>query len=150
MKRNTGTTFLPALLLAAAFFALPHTADSAVMNDYCIQPPFVTQSVPPLVMFEVGRDHKLYYQAYDDASDLDEDGRLDYHYKHSIDYFGYFDPYKCYEFSGGSTGGTNANSQFNPKAVTTDKFCSSAGGQWSGNVLNWLTMGCNQKRGKQK
>ena len=71
------------------------------MQDYCIVPPFVSQSVPPLVMFEVGREHKLYYEAYNDASDFDEDGKLDVDYKHSIDYYGYFDYNKCYTYGSG-------------------------------------------------
>ncbi len=33
----------------------------------------------------------------------DEDGRLDVDYKHSIDYYGYFDFNKCYSYS--SSGG---------------------------------------------
>lgn len=115
------------------FISLPfisvHEADAATMQDYCVVPPFVSQSVPPLVMFEVGREHKLYYEAYNDASDFDEDGRLDVDYKHSIDYYGYFDFNKCYTYS---------SAEFVPVSVTTDKFCSA--GQWSGNVLNWITM----------
>jgi type IV pilus assembly protein PilY1 len=118
------------------FISLPflclYETEAASMQDYCIVPPFVSQSVPPLVMFEVGREHKLYYEAYNDASDFDEDGRLDVDYKHSIDYYGYFDFNKCYTYSSTGTG------QFTPVSVTTDKFCSS--GQWSGNVLNWITM----------
>lgn len=127
-------------LFLCSVFSVPGCADAAVMNDYCIQPPFIAAPIPPLVMFEVGRDHKLYYEAYNDAADLDDDGKLDVDYKHSIDYYGYFDPYKCYTFSGGVNGGTNVNDQFNPVSLTTDKFCSSGGGQWSGNVLNWISM----------
>ena len=33
-------------------------------------PLFLTQDVPPIVMLTMGRDHKLYYEAYNDASDL--------------------------------------------------------------------------------
>ncbi|HTP64355.1 MAG TPA: PA14 domain-containing protein [Geobacteraceae bacterium] len=108
-----------------------NSACYAAMNNYCALPPFVAQSVPPLTMLVSGKDHKLFYQAYSDAADLDEDGKLDIEYTHSIDYYGYFDSYKCYAYD--STAG-----QFNPANTTTDKFCAS--GQWSGNVLNWLTM----------
>lgn len=114
------------------------SAASAPMNDYCIMPPFIAQVVPPLVMFETGRDHKFYFQAYNDAIDLDEDGQVDNRYKHSIQYYGYFDPFKCYTHSGGATGGSGGTDKFTPVSITTDKFCSS--GQWSGNVLNWLSM----------
>jgi len=120
------------LIFLALCLPLSRQSEAATMQDYCVVPPFIAQSVPPLVMFETGRDHKLYYEAYNDASDLDEDGKLDIAYKHSIDYYGYFDPNKCYTYS--STG----SGEFNPVSVTSTKFCNA--GQWSGNVLNWLNM----------
>jgi len=107
---------------------------SAAANDYCIKPPFVSQSAPPMVMFEVGRDHKLYYEAYNDGVDLNGDGRIERTYDHSIEYYGYFNPYKCYTPASGSS----ANDYFTPVATNTDRFCSS--GQWGGNILNWLSM----------
>jgi type IV pilus assembly protein PilY1 len=110
----------------------PGTSSGVVdINNYCNIPPFVSQSVPPLVMLIAGRDHKWYYEAYNDAMDLDEDGRLDVGYMHNIDYYGYYDNHKCYTYD-------NATGLFSPASVTTDKFCSS--GEWSGNILNWLTM----------
>jgi type IV pilus assembly protein PilY1 len=137
MKRVTNINIVTLLgvsffiFLSLSFFGISE-AGAATMQDYCIVPPFVSQSVPPLVMFEVGREHKLYYEAYNDASDFDEDGRLDVDYKHSIDYYGYFDFNKCYTYSSSGTG------EFTPVSLTSDKFCSS--GQWSGNVLNWMSM----------
>ena len=126
---KTALLGLSFFILISLLFLCIHETEAAIMQDYCIVPPFVSQSVPPLVMLEVGREHKLYYEAYNDASDFDEDGELDVDYKHSIDYYGYFDYNKCYTYGSG---------KFTPVSVTTDKFCSS--GQWSGNVLNWLTM----------
>lgn len=119
--------FLSAWLLLTPAFA-------AVMNDYCIRPPFISQPVPPMVMFEIGRDHKLYYEAYNDGVDLDGDGKIERTYDHSIEYYGYFNPYKCYTH----TGGAASNDMYNPVGTNADRFC--AAGQWSGNVLNWLTM----------
>lgn len=104
---------------------------AASMSDYCSVPPYIAQILPPLVMLDVARDHKLYYEAYNDAADLDGDGKLDIDYTHSIDYYGYFDLYKCYTYDTGT-------SMFKPAKTTATKFCSS--NQWSGNVLNWLTM----------
>ena len=109
-------------------------ARAVTMADYTSAPPFIGQSAPPLVMMVMGRDHKLYYEAYNDASDLDGDGQLDVGYKHSIDYYGYFDSYKCYDYT---TGGTD---RFIPVSTTTDKYCASGSGYWSGNFLNWLSM----------
>lgn len=92
-------------------------------------PLFVSQSVPPLNMLVMGRDHKLYYEAYNDASDLDGDGVIDVGYKPAIDYYGYFDSNRCYSYN------TN-NNRFNPEGQANGKKCS---GQWSGDYLNYLT-----------
>lgn len=117
------------LTLFAVLLTMPKSQDASVdMNNYCYKPPSIAQEIPPIVMFVMGRDHKLYYEAYNDASDLDDDGKIDVGYKHSIDYYGYFDPYKCYDYDG---------SKFVPVSKTTNKYCS---GQWSGNFLNWLSM----------
>lgn len=92
-------------------------------------PLFLTNKVPPLTMLVVNRDHQLYFEAYNDLIDLDGDGIIETRFKPSIDYYGYFDSYKCYAY--------NASSQyFYPFSITTTKRCS---GTWSGNFLNYLT-----------
>jgi hypothetical protein len=101
------------------------------MTEYCYVPPTIGTPIPPLVMLVMERDHRLYYEAYNDASDLDGDGKLDVGYKHSIDYYGYFDPYKCYGYD-------TSRNMFVPSYPTSDKYC--GGDAWSGNFLNWLTM----------
>jgi type IV pilus assembly protein PilY1 len=99
-------------------------------------PLFLSGNVAPLNMLVVGRDHKLFYEAYADHSDLDGDTTLDIGYRgfdlnsdgeFKIDYYGYFDSYKCYAYSGGI---------FVPQSTNSDKRCSS---QWSGDWLNWVT-----------
>ena len=82
----------------------------------------------------MGRDHKLYYEAYNDASDLNGDGVLDVGYKGhlstaqgGIDYYGYFDSHRCYSYDSG---------RFKPGAAAPNKTCSNA---WSGDFLNYLT-----------
>ncbi|MEY8194402.1 MAG: hypothetical protein RPR28_06050, partial [Cycloclasticus sp.] len=107
--------------LVGLYFA--GTAFAAVSQT----PLFLTTSVPPIVMLTMGRDHKLYYEAYNDASDLDGDGALDIRYTPSIDYYGYFDSYKCY---------TYGSDKFTPVSVSADKTCA---GNWSGDFLNYLT-----------
>lgn len=107
-------------------------AESAA--DYSLVPPFVTAGVPPLVMLVLGRDHKLYYEAYNDASDIDGDGNLDIGFKPAIEYYGYFDANRCYEYVTGS-------SRFEPRENSGENRSCGAGkqGRWSGNFLNYLT-----------
>ncbi|MFA5590009.1 MAG: PilC/PilY family type IV pilus protein [Lysobacteraceae bacterium] len=94
------------------------------------------QDAPPLNMLVMGRDHKLYYEAYNDASDLNGDGVLDVGYKGhlpldegGIDYFGYFDSHRCYSYN-------VSERKFSPGAAAPSKTCSNA---WSGDFLNYLT-----------
>ena len=93
-------------------------------------PFLVGERVPPQVMLAITKDQQLFKKAYDDFSDIDSDGILDNTYKHSIDYYGYFDPKKCYAYANGSN-------RFEPQSVSNSKYCS---GEWSGNFLNWATM----------
>jgi type IV pilus assembly protein PilY1 len=135
--------------------------------DYYSTPSFLTSQVPPLVMLVMGKNHKLFYEAYNDASDLNEDGVLDVGYKGEdepyidtntnnrwdigesftdsngdgrwtpgIDYYGYFDSFKCYNYS---------SNTFVPVAApkvggAASKKC--VGGNdayWSGDFLNYVT-----------
>ncbi|PPK64586.1 type IV pilus assembly protein PilY1 [Methylobacter tundripaludum] len=93
-------------------------------------PLFLTLSVTPIVMLNVSKDHQLYFKAFDDFSDLDKDGTPETTYKHGIDYYGYFDSYKCYSYN-------TTNNRFEPSSTTSTKYCT---GLWSGNFLNWASM----------
>ncbi len=99
----------------------------------------ITASAPPLTMLVVGRDHKLFYEAYNDASDLDEDGSLDIRFNPRITYYGLFDSNLCYQYNDRYDDALNTSNQglFQPSgragALNT---CKKA---WSGNFLNYLT-----------
>lgn len=94
-------------------------------------PLYLTASQPPLIMMTMARDHKLYYEAYNDYSDLDGDGTLDLRYNPDIEYYGYFDSYKCYNYTDGI---------FTPVAVTANKKCTGGNDTyWSGDFLNYVT-----------
>jgi len=122
-KPNTLSSFIVALACL-----LPFPAVQAAVSQVPAQLPlFVNNSVPPLNMLVVGRDHKLFFPAYNDASDLDGDGSIDIRYKPSITYLGYFDSNTCYTHNG---------SYFTAIAAATNKTCS---GNWSGDYLNYLT-----------
>jgi type IV pilus assembly protein PilY1 len=82
----------------------------------------------PMVVLNMSKDHQLFYRAYNEYTDIDFDGIPDTTYNHAINYYGYFDYSKCYEYNGG---------KYIPKANTANKYCA---GQWSGNFLNWSTM----------
>ncbi len=103
------------------------------MSDFFSTPIDSAFSAPPLAMLTLSNDHQLYYKAYDDYSDLNNDGTLDLTYNHAIDYYGYFDYTKCYSYDSGS-------GYFAPAAETTNKYCDGVAGDWSGNFLNWGTM----------
>ncbi len=118
-------------LLAALLITMAHAS-----TDISQVPLFVSESVPPLNMLVMSRDHKLYFEAYNDASDLNGDGVIDVGYKGylssgqgGIDYYGYFNSNVCY---------THDGDKFAPQKLasgTNNKECS---GQWSGDFLNYL------------
>jgi Tfp pilus tip-associated adhesin PilY1 len=120
------------LLWSLTFPCYVNTAWAETAASYNSVPPFITSGAAPLVMLVMGRDHKLYYEAYNDASDLDNDGSLETHYKPSIEYYGYFDSYKYYEYN-------TSLKRFEPKGNTTNKKAPE-GSYWSGDFLNYLTM----------
>ena len=94
------------------------------------QPLYVGSSITPKVMLTLLKDQQLFKKAYNDYSDLDGDGVIESTYKHSIDYYGYFDPKKCYIYR---------NNRFEPERVTEDKYCGQSN-EWAGNFLNWVSM----------
>src|SRR5688572_9276089 len=84
-------------------------------------PLFLNDIPPPLNMLVLSRDHRLYYEAYNDASDLDGDGVLDVGYKPAtITYYGYFETDRCYTYGSG---------MFSPSSETSTKKCGD--GEWS-------------------
>ncbi|MDZ7585440.1 MAG: PilC/PilY family type IV pilus protein [Thiobacillus sp.] len=95
------------------------------------QKPVFLNPPDPRVMLVMSRDHELSKKAYNDHSDLDGDGALETTYADTIDYYGYFDPKKCYTYSSG---------RFNPVAAATGTNSHHCSSQWSGNFLNWVSM----------
>ncbi|MDB4511833.1 PilC/PilY family type IV pilus protein [Arenicella sp.] len=131
------------------FFGYGNSAFSQQNINYTAVPISSEQTDPPFIMLSMSRDHQYFFKAYNDYTDLDPDGDpsnvdadgnqipdedadgnpiVETTYKHSFDYFGYFDSGKCYSHDG---------SKFVPQSLTGDKYCS---GEWSGNFLNWMSM----------
>lgn len=107
-----------------------------------------TVSAKPLAMLVAGRDHKLFYEAYNDASDIDGNGLLDVGFKPAITYFGLFDSTLCYAYSGNSdsysintsTDRATENAElFVPTATAGALGVCSGTTEWSGNWLNYVT-----------
>lgn len=149
MKRLM-TIFTAFVLFLGGLTIFPAGSSAETVDDFSLLPPFVNAGVPPLVMLTMARNHKLFYEAYNDTSDLDNDGVIDVGYKGymidangnanpaAIDYYGYFDSFKCYTYD-------TTNRVFNPVRVTTNKQCNTAATAasartWSGDFLNYVTM----------
>jgi type IV pilus assembly protein PilY1 len=126
-------------LICSLAFALPlGFALNASAVTIPNQPLSIQAAAKPMIMLAFGRDHRMFYEAYNDASDIDGDGTLDIRFKPSITYLGLFDPNVCYSHSGASTSNTDVTGLFTPSATAAGalKTCS---GQWSGNWLNYVT-----------
>ena len=134
LKRNVN--FLAAFvmtLMTSGYVPVSSAAPLSLAN----KPLFLGATAPPMLMMVMGRNHKLYYEAYNDTSDLNNDGIIDVGYKPTIDYYGYFNSYACYGYE---------NNVFVPKSIKSDadkaankKGCSGSSGEWSGDFLNYIT-----------
>lgn len=123
-----------ALVLAAiAFLQSVSWAVTIPSQPLSIQP-----SAKPMIMLLMARDHRLFFEAYNDASDLDGDGLLDIKFRPTITYLGLFNSDYCYTHNGTATTRATNSAMFVPTALATGtlKTCS---GQWSGNWLNYVT-----------
>ena len=129
------------VLLVAIVGALGHhTAMAQTMNNYTAYPPFINKAVPPAVLLMMTKDHRLFLKGYNDIVDLDGDGSVDTTYKDNIDYVGYFDPKKCYDYSLAPPQAFGNTGQFNPAVAGTGAYGHYCTAKWSGNFLNWTTM----------
>ncbi|MDO9161341.1 MAG: PilC/PilY family type IV pilus protein [Methylococcaceae bacterium] len=127
MKSKTSSNFYTGLagLIGCWLALLSAPANAVIVLPNA--PLGVSTSAKPMTMITAGKDHKLFYEAYNDASDIDGDGTLDIRFKPSITYYGLFDSKVCYSYD---------NNLFSPAAATSDGKCSN---QWSGNWLNYIT-----------
>lgn len=97
-------------------------------------PLLALKSAPGLVMLTMSRDHRLYYAAYNDTSDIDGDGVIDVGFKPNITYYGYFVPDRCYQYTGSGN-----SARFKPVSVASaTDGCASSSGRWHGNWMNWM------------
>ena len=131
VRQMVAALLVPTMLLTALSQAAPPTA--ATFTSINPVPPNVVSVPPrPLIMLNMSRDHQLFYRAYNEFTDYNNDGQPDGTYLHTLRYSGYFDPGKCYVYS-------SADGRFNPSTVLANRTddCANA---WHGNFLNWATM----------
>ncbi len=130
MNRLISRSFLPGLLIAVAAGGIPSAFAAATLPISQV-PLFRAQAVPPLNMLVMGKDLKLFSEAYNDASDLNGDGVLDVGYKpDQITYLGYFNSKVCYSYDG---------TKYVPAAVGGGLNLKQCSGNWSGDFLNYVT-----------
>lgn len=142
MKNLFATGRSVASTVLGVMLCLCLSAPSANAANLASAPMYITASQPPLIMLTMARDHKLYYEAYNDYSDLNGDGKIDVGYKPSlIEYYGYFDSYKCYDYSGGifTPVAMSDSSVVNGVTVYNKKCTGSGRDYWSGDFLNYVT-----------
>ena len=134
-QANDGSLASAVVTINITIIPSDHTLSGRSVDDYTSMPLNLTTSAIPLVLLAASKDHQLFFKAYSDYADLDGDTIIDTTYKTTIDYYGYFDSYKCYDYD--STAG-----RFEPRSESdTDHYCTTAGGgEWSGNFLNWISM----------
>ncbi len=116
-----------AALLAALLTTVPLASRAIDLAD---QPLFSTANVPGNVLLALSVEFPT---ALSPAYHAD--------YSTSSTYIGYFDPGKCYRYSYNSS--TPSESYFVPDSKASNHACSSSSSKalWSGNFLNWASMG---------
>ncbi|MHB1091290.1 pilus assembly protein [Thiobacillus sp.] len=117
-----------AFLLGLVLATLSSLAGAVV--DIAQKPVFLNPP-DPRMMLVMSRDHQLSMKAYNDYSDLNGDGVIDSTYTDTVEYYGYFNSKRCYDYQ---------NSRFEPAAAATGTNGHECAGKWSGNFLNWASM----------
>jgi len=113
--------------------ALPYISGTDNMLKYTSLPVTSVDSAQPQAMIQLAKDHQLFLKAYNDYTDLDGDGTIENVYRHDFRYYGYFDDGKCYNYD-------SIDQRFEPAAFADgSRYCN--GSTWSGNFLNWVSMG---------
>ena len=122
--------------LALSVLAGPALAALSVVPPNIIS----TAQNKPMVMLTASKDYTMFWKAYTDFEDIDFDGVVDYTYKPTFSYYGYFDPDKCYLYN--STDGRFVPDRDVSSAAADvgKRYCTAGAGLWSGNFLNWSTM----------
>jgi type IV pilus assembly protein PilY1 len=130
-------------------FALSVLAGPALSALSVVPPNIIsTAQNKPMVMLTASKDYTMFWKAYTDFEDIDFDGVVDYTYKPTFSYYGYFDPDKCYTYNTANTGrfvpygdvsSDPADVVLSGSIKLSKHYCTANAGLWSGNFLNWST-----------
>ena len=131
-----GTRHRTAALWLMALILLMTAAARAALTLPDV-PLMVKSTTKPMVMLVASKDHRLFYEAYNDASDIDGDGSLDVRFKPSITYIGLFNPGLCYLYERRAANDPEG-SFFRPWQSASGEI-RTCRGSWSGNWLNYVT-----------
>lgn len=129
MKPSTIANRLAQVVLASAALGAYVAANAVTWPS---TPLGATTNATPMTMLVMGKDHKLFYEAYNDASDVDGDGTLDVRFNPKIKYYGLFDADYCYSYA-------SNNDMFTPGGTTDELGRCKGGSKWSGRWLNYMT-----------
>lgn len=127
MKLSTIANRIAQVVVTASALAVYFGANAVTWPD---TPLGATTNATPMTMLVMGKDHKLFYEAYNDASDVDGDGTLDIRFKPSIKYYGLFDADLCYNY---------ASNLFSPGGTADEDGRCTGSAEWSGQWLNYMT-----------
>ena len=132
---------LPTLLITSAIgissvYAAETASYGLEKTDIASYPLYAeTANKPPLIMLLLGRDHSMYYEAYNDLTDLNGNGQIDNIFNPEIVYDGIFESNWCYTY--------NAKYGFfqmdKPASYNNSIYKCGGKEQWSGNFLNYVT-----------
>jgi len=122
MKRHSTFWDKSLLFLFFVLLAGPASNSSGAMNDYCVSPPFVAQSIPPNVLINLDNSGSMCERAYDGSYTPSQ-------FSNGL-YYGYFDGTKNYRYNGTDWEVTTA-------AMTTGTVTNPIA---NGSFLNWATM----------
>ncbi len=110
--------------------------EAASMIDYCYVPTSISEAVKPFVLIVMDFSGSMQFPAYvpcsfigytgQKAADCQENWA---NYDQNLIYYGYFDPLKCYEYTGANFQEKNCNCADRVGSTTCI----------SGNLLNWIT-----------
>jgi type IV pilus assembly protein PilY1 len=98
------------------------------MIDYTSYPPTIIDPTKPNVLLVISNDQTGFNHGYNGMDDYDN----------SVDYWGYFDPKKDYDYGSGKFTPNGWTNVIDAETGATDHY--TVLGEWSGNFLNWVTM----------